>query len=142
MFPARLPASRRMRLCVHFLFLWSMEIGTFLGGGGESPAEFGLGGPDCRDESFSVKDQLLGEPGGEMTESGTSSMTSLSVVRDWCWLAALATAPVSARGNMVVVRGGVLTAVTLQAVMLLPLLLALLPELQLVQVRWPLLPAE
>jgi len=50
-----------MRLCVHFLFLWSTEIGTFLGGGGESPAEFGLGGPDCRDAFFSVKDQLSGE---------------------------------------------------------------------------------
>lgn len=64
-----------------------MEIGTFLGMGGDSLfEEFGLlgGGGDASRvaaASFSVKDHCaLGDPGGEMTDSGTSSMMSASLV--------------------------------------------------------------
>lgn len=64
-----------------------MEIGTFLGMGGDGLfEEFGLlgGGGDASRvaaASFSVKDHCaLGDPGGEMTDSGTSSMMSASLV--------------------------------------------------------------
>ena len=59
-----------------------MEIGTLRGTGGVRAAEFGLGGLALSPLplSFSVKDQVRGDPGGEMTESGTSSITSVNRV--------------------------------------------------------------
>ena len=86
-----------------------MEIGTLRGTGGVRAAEFGLGGlalSPLPALSFSVKDQVRGDPGGEMTESGTSSITSVNRV-----------SPLLAGGG-----GG--------TVALLPMLLTLLEEEQ------------
>ena len=87
-----------------------MEIGTLRGTGGVRAAEFGLGGLALSPLplSFSVKDQVRGDPGGEMTESGTSSITSVNRV-----------SPLLAGGG-----GGGTVA------LLLPMLLTLLEEEQ------------
>ena len=88
-----------------------MEIGTLRGTGGVRAAEFGLGGlalSPLPALSFSVKDQVRGDPGGEMTESGTSSITSVNRV-----------SPLLAGGG-----GGGTVA------LLLPMLLTLLEEEQ------------